>query len=390
MVSYKFTLCVGRDEDYKQIWETKTVKRPTGLTPARERKEIEREAQNWEKKMRKIEAKRKQDHIAEKKRLTLHDFIHKKWMSNNVQNGKHTPSTMAFYKYMSDDIAAYFGDHIKIADIDKEAIERYEGYLRKTARTKKGKPLSETSIRRHLETLRTIMRYAKTHKYVEDDIFAEYKIENLSEKKEVDALTPEEAREFIKALDQECLFWRCYVRLSMSCGLRRGETLALQWQDVDFENMRLYIRRNVTVDRNSPDKFHIGATKSKQQRRTIITTAIAELLREMQQEQLNRFSSLPLSGFIFCNELDQMKPIYPTTPTAWIKRFERRHSLRDISPHDLRHTAGTLAKIAGADLKDIQVLLGHRDLKTTAQYYIGADDAAQRRAVEGIERLLSK
>ena len=47
IVSYKLMVCVGRDEQYKQVWRTTTISRPEGLTPVKERKEIERQADAW-------------------------------------------------------------------------------------------------------------------------------------------------------------------------------------------------------------------------------------------------------------------------------------------------------------------------------------------------------
>ena len=47
VTGYKVTLCVGRDEANKQIWRTCTLKMPEGLTPAKERKEVERQADAW-------------------------------------------------------------------------------------------------------------------------------------------------------------------------------------------------------------------------------------------------------------------------------------------------------------------------------------------------------
>ena len=67
----------------------------------------------------------------------------------------------------------------------------------------------------------------------------------------------------------------------------------------------------------------------------------------------------------------------------------QRHGLPNVSPHDLRHTAATLALESGADLKQIQQLLGHRDASTTLQFYAGVTEERQRQTVEGIENLLA-
>ena len=52
VISYKVTLCVGRDEQNKQVWRTCTLPRPDGLTPVKERKEVERQADAWAEKQK--------------------------------------------------------------------------------------------------------------------------------------------------------------------------------------------------------------------------------------------------------------------------------------------------------------------------------------------------
>ena len=84
-----------------------------------------------------------------------------------------------------------------------------------------------------------------------------------------------------------------------------------------------------------------------------------------------------------------MRPIYPTEPTRWTQKFIKRHNLPNVSPHDLRHTAATLAIESGASLKAVQILLGHQDSTTTMDFYAGITEQAQRRTVEGIESLLA-
>ena len=59
------------------------------------------------------------------------------------------------------------------------------------------------------------------------------------------------------------------------------------------------------------------------------------------------------------------------------------------SPHKLRHTAATLALESGADLKQVQQLLGHKDPSTTMKFYAGVTEEAQRRPVEGIESIIN-
>lgn len=393
VISYRLRACVGRDETtYKQVWRTTTIKRPEGLTPAREKKEVARLADAWELEQKEQYRKdhAKTDRSKAKQNITLRDFIEKKWIPNHVLNGEHTPSTANFYKHMASDIIDYFGDRIKLSEIDGEIVEQYQIHLRTKAVTKAGKPYSQTSVKRHIETLRNVLRFALAHKYIKQDPFTELysKSKADSEVTEVDFLHPEEAAEFLRCLEGEPLFWKCFMRLLLSCGLRRGECCGLQWGDWDETNMKLLIRRNVTVAPGEKDGRHVGATKSKRQRAVPMTPTLNRLLEEFRQEQIQKYGQLPPDSFIFCTIKNQMEPLYPTTPTTWLSRFEKRNGLREISPHDLRHSAGSLAKLAGADLKDIQALLGHSDLKTTARFYIGVTEESTRSVVVAAENLI--
>jgi integrase len=115
---------------------------------------------------------------------------------------------------------------------------------------------------------------------------------------------------------------------------------------------------------------------------------VLALLLELKQEQTANYGTLMPTAYIFNRITDPYKPQYPTEPTRWQSRFVKRHGLPDVSPHDLRHTAATLALEGGADLKQVQQLLGHKDPATTMKFYAGVSEEQQRRTVEGIEKLL--
>lgn len=406
VTGYRIRACVGRDElTYKQIWRTMTLsiddERITATTPKKRLDQAQRIADEWgEQKREEYETNHAKIDTERKQKLPLEMFISEKWIPNHVENGKHSPSTKAFYGYMADDIISFFGNHVELKKINREDLERYEKYLRTEAKTQRGKPLSETSIRRHLETLRNVFRYALKGGYIKSDPFLTYQIETKSDEAEtVDFLTPDEAKHFLQCLEDESLYWQCMMRIALTNGLRRGELVGLCWQDIDFEISRITVRRNVTVDVKDKNGYHIGSTKAKRQRYAYITPVIKNLLisfREQTKEKYNLdnvpgYSRKPKQDdlcFVFCTPTDIHKPIYPTSPEKWIKRFEQRNGIRAVSMHDLRHSAGTLAKIAGMDLKDIQDMLGHRDLKTTAKYYLGIDEEALRRTADSVESLL--
>lgn len=389
IISYKATLCVGRDEHNKQIWRTKTFERPDGLTPVKERKEIERQVDMWAEKQ-KAEFERtheKQD----KSRITLSEFVNAHWWPDHVMDGSHTPNSISFYKHMSDDIISYFGTKKRLALIDAEAVKRYIKFLNTEATTKGGKPLSATTIVRHYQTLRNILNYALRFGYLKDDPckYLSVKDKPHKENKSIDFLEPKDAQRFIKYLEREPLFWRCFMNVLITTGLRRGECVGLQWGDIDGDKLTVNVSRNVTVDAESTDKYHIGSTKTGESRAVPISLRVYSLLMELKHENEQRFgAALMPSAFVFCSMYNPYKPIYPTAPTKWQAKFVERNNLPNVSPHDLRHTAATLALESGSDLKQVQTLLGHKDPSTTMAFYAGVTEEAQRRTVDGIESII--
>jgi integrase len=292
---------------------------------------------------------------------------------------------------MSADILEYFGPRKRLAQIDAEAVKRYIKFCNTEAKTKKGEPYSATTVQHHFNTLRSVLEYARRFRYIQFDPCQDLsqKEKPKRDKKQIDFLAPEDAKRFIEALETEPLFWRCFVNLLLTTGLRRGEAVGLQWGDIDSNEKTIRVQRNVTIDKNSPDKLHVGDTKTRESRTVPVSPRVLALLMELKDAQQKKFGAVMFpTAYIFCSAADPYRPMYATEPTRWQRKFVERHNLPKVSPHDLRHTAASLALESGANLKQVQTLLGHADPSTTMQFYSGITEEAQRRTVEGIERIL--
>ncbi len=414
VISYRVRICLGRDEHNKQIWASCTFPRPEGLTPAKEKKEVKLLADEWENKQRKKFEKEK-DRIATEKRnkdkITLESFIDNHWLKKHVKDGKHTPDTISFYESMAADIKTYFkkkNPGIKLSEVDKEAVLDYLSWLRNEARTKKGTSYSATTIQHHFSTLRNVLEYAVYVEYVKEDPCAKLKRSDRPQRspKEIDFLDETEAVQFMECLDSEeekryweryhgsHLYWKTLCNALILTGLRRGELVGLQWGDWNKKDLLLSIRRNVTIDTSNKQeqdpekKIHVGLTKGKTIRRVPVSKYLSDLLEELKKEQDEKYGTLLPTAYIFCRNERPYLPVYPSEPTRLMRKFIERHNLPNISPHDLRHTAASLAIEAGANVKQIQQLLGHRDATTTLQFYTGVTAKAAKETVDGIENIL--
>lgn len=420
IVSWKSRACVGRDEQGNQVWRVLVIPvddpRLDGLTPTKRDKTVQLISDNWEKEQRELYEKTKAK--SDRANISFSDFVENHWWPDHVMNGKHTPQSVAFYKYMSNDIVEYFGNK-KLKRIDEESVIRYINYLNNDAISKSGEKYSDATVVRHYQTLRNIIRYALSIRYIQEDPCERIRPNQKPhmEKKGIDFLSPDDAKRFMKCLHQETidaktkldaeidlaerdkledryyqkLFWETFLTVLIRTGLRRGEALGLQWRDLDTEKMILKVERNVTVDTKSKNdtKYNLGATKGKDSREVYISDSLKNMLLNLKEAQEERFSTKIFgTEFIFSNHSDRNQPIYPTEPTRYVSRFIKRNDLPNVSPHDLRHTAATLALESGADIKQVQELLGHKDPETTMQFYAGVTEEGKRRTVEGIEKIL--
>lgn len=156
-----------------------------------------------------------------------------------------------------------------------------------------------------------------------------------------------------------------YLAAAMT-GMRRGEILALRWQDVDVTAGVIRVRRNYT-------RGQFGTPKTRRSSRAV---PLAERLRNELEAHFDRTSYRGDLDLVFCHPLTGRV----LDPSKLRKRFQaaaRRAGLRPVRFHDLRHTFGTRMAAAGAPLRAVQEWMGHSDYRTTSLYADYAPDLSQ-------------
>lgn len=395
ITGYRVRCCVARDEMGRQVWRTCTLPRPDGLTPAKERKEIERQADTWAE-AQKDEYDRTHAKTDDKNKITLEKFINEHWMPIFVLDGKHKPNGVAFYRNMANIILSYFGPKKRLIQVDYESVKSFIGWLNKDARTQKGEPYSAETRVHVYGALRNILNFAVKTKRIKSNPCKELEITEKPQKeqRQVDFLTREQAKQFLECLENlkdEQLSWKVLMNVLIFTGLRRCEALGLQWRDIDADRLLLNVRRNVTADKNSPDKYSIITTKNDKARVVPITERLLAMLMQLKHKREEELQvKLFPTMYIFSRTDNPQMPLYPTSPTAWMRRFVKRNNLPNVSPHDLRHTCATLMLEAKGKerMKDVQLILGHADVTTMLKFYAGSNEESRRDASEGLENLI--
>lgn len=135
-------------------------------------------------------------------------------------------------------------------------------------------------------------------------------------------------------------------------GLRRGEALALRYEDIDRQNRMIHINKSVEFVGNNP---HIKNPKTVSGNRNVI---LLDVLADMLPNQT--------SGYIFARDDGGL-----LTKTQYRKRWEKYCAAigYDITAHQLRHGYATILFEAGIPDKDAQELLGHSNITITRNIY---------------------
>jgi len=378
-ISYRFTVCLGRNAQGKQIRRYITWTPPQDLTPSKARKSAERAADLWEQEVRTEYQEEKQ--LSTKSLLTKQapesqsndfvSFVNDIWMPLQVLGNNRKPKTIAFYRSMTKIINTYFKGFV-LQEITALELQKYLAYLRIEYISKTGQPLTPKTIHHQYNTLNLIFAYAEKQEIIGQNpmrkIAAPKKL-----KKPVDALTQEQAAIFFSLLPALPLDFHCMLLLFSTTGIRRGECVGLKWKDFDLQNGTLHIERSGSY---TPETGIIITTpKTANSLRTIplIPYSIRLLQQLKQKSQQASPNTILNDAFIFPSGTDLFSPRNPDAITRRVKRFMKHNGLPELSPHDLRHSCATLLLSHGADIKSVQDILGHADASTTLNFYVRSD-----------------
>jgi len=187
------------------------------------------------------------------------------------------------------------------------------------------------------------------------------------------------AAEFRKLLEYIPEPFRTMCIVAMCLGLRVSEILGLRWRDIDWDGLRLGVRRAYVYGKP-------GDVKTQASHRWMpLDRLLAERLREHNAIMAPLASS---EDWVFANP-ETGKPYWPgRIQENWLVPAAEKAGLGRIGWHTFRHSHSTLLHALGVDLKVQQVLLRHADIRTTMNIYTHAVPAALREANSKVVRLV--
>ena len=174
------------------------------------------------------------------------------------------------------------------------------------------------------------------------------------------ALTPQESQTLLERVENRRA--KTFLLTALHTGMRRGEIVALKWEDIDFENKVIHVRRNAVMGRY--ETTISDELKTKASKRDVPLSE--ELEAWLSARKRNTHSQYVIS-------MQNHKPLTKSSYKSMWKLIERELPDTHVTAHILRHTYVTRLFEAVLDIKEIQYLAGHSTVDMTLRVYTHYD-----------------
>jgi len=293
----------------------------------------------------------------------------------------------------------YFGrfyiNKIKPTDIMKfyDLLEKDTQLVRKKGNngSKTKKPLSGKTILEHHRLLRAML-----HKAVYWQLIVANPAERVQppkarkpKRRSYDDEQTKILLENLELLSSEDTKYKVAIILTVFTGVRLGELMGLEWQDVDFKNGIISINRSSQYLSDMGVFTKVPKTESSI-REIAIPEFIISLLEEYKlwyEEQKSVYGELWTNSDRLFVQADG-KPMHPSTISKWFVKYVGQIGLPVINFHGLRHTNASLLVAQNIDIAVISVRLGHAQISTTLDFYVHPLLSHNRKAGYALENLL--
>lgn len=323
------------------------------------------------------------------------DFL-SNWLNDEIKDVI-KPSTYETYSVtVNKKIIPYFEKkQYTLIDIKPRDITEFLKYLKLYGKNNNS-GLSYKSVRNIYGILSAVFNFAYKNNMIPKNPILDCKMPTFEKdiKKEKVIYTPEEVQRLLSVAKESNSHVYIFLLLALFTGVRRGELLALTWDDVDYDNKTLSITKSRTGTYKDVTSL-ITTPKTNASNRVIPLTdnVIEELKAEQERQQADKTllgnTYADNHNFVIRNKLGK-----PYTNLSCINRVISRlmdkAGLKHCTIHGLRHTVASILDSNGIPIQEISILLGHENIKTTESIYIHRSRTIKRDNIALLDKLYAK
>lgn len=266
-----------------------------------------------------------------------------------------------------------------------------------------------------LATMAKIWKYAYEIGVVSRDTYFELFVDNTTKirvpkldkdrrarRVQPEVYTADQFESFCILAKQEGAVYYILLLLCYYGGVRLSEALGLRWQDIDWVEGKITIHHQLVYDKNS-HTTHIGPTKSKVDRIFQASPALLQALsvwKEQQELSRNNMGRRYLAREELEDKIDggvvrggdfilreENGELVTHSKAGHVRERIQKKSGEHFYFHGLRHTVVSRLSGAGVPIKNISTFIGHADVRTTEQYYLGLDELGESKLASAIQNL---
>ena len=315
------------------------------------------------------------------------------WLSQIKQLVK--PSSYESYeKIVNGKIKPYFQDKgLKLMDLRGMHFTEYFVYLKEQGRSDGKGGLSKKAVTNIRGVLSSALKYAVENELLYDNVIERSRMPIFDKQVFAPIIYTSEQIKTLLSYAEETKSKAClFLFLEMFTGARKGELLALTWDNVDFDNNTIHICRNRTGSKKEVLNV-LTSPKTKNGFRTIpLPPKVMNMLKaEYEQQQQNK---LLLGQHYVTYDYDYVirkedGSIYnPNSINRIINKMTDKLGLPHCRVHDYRHTVASILFESGAGLSDVTVQLGHGQTSTTERIYIHRQNVANKANMQVLSKTI--
>lgn len=332
----------------------------------------------------------KADDFVKQKQIKVNELF-ELWFKTYKETVKPQSASRVFVNYKHH-INPYFGnnymDSILVKDLQKWADKLATELV---------------NYRPVISIMRSLYEYGMRLGYISDNsisrIITPKKTTRKRRNVDDNVYSKEELDTFLDVAKQvnQCVY--TYFKLLASTGMRKGEALALTWNDIDLVNNTISVNKTLTsVDH----KLILSSPKTKNSKRSIPLSAnLKQVLLDYRKSEkivsVKLFHRLNGNYWSLSQPGDWLRDVYAKDHALNVKyakehklddSYVRAKDLRHISIHGFRHTFATLLiENTNVKPKTVQMLLGHANIKMTLDIYTHINNKNKEDAINSISQL---